>query len=338
MRDIAAKLGVSTALVSYVLNGKEKEARVGREMASRIRQQAEQMNYKPNLIARSLQSGKTFTLGLIVADIANPFFSAIARVIEDEAKRYNYTVLFGSCDEKQEKSGDLINILSNRQVDGFIIAAAEHTESQLEKLSAQNIPFVLIDRYFNSLDVHSVRIDNYRAAFEAVGHLIHHGYKRIAMAVYDTGLQHMMDRKRGWLDALKKNNLKKDPALLGAIGFDSTEKDMEKFIDRIRQPGLAADAILFGNNMLALSGLREISRRGIRVPEQLGVITFDGNPAFDFFHAPLSYLHQPPEDIGEAAVSLLLQTIANPKKKKETVFVKAPLVERESTRGVVSGE
>lgn len=331
IKDIAAKLGVSIALVSYVLNGKEKEARVGSEIAAKIRHTAKLMNYKPNQIARTLQSGKSFTIGLIVADISNPFFAAIARVIEDEAKRYNYTVLFGSCDEKEDRFNDLFNILSNRQVDGFIIAAAEHTEKQLQKLLKQQTPFVLIDRYFKGINAHSVRIDNHQAAFDAVTHLAQKGYTRIAMAAYDTTLQHMEDRKKGWLDALKKNGLKTDPALLGKIGFDTVEKDMESFIPSIRVPGNMANAIFFATNMLAINGLKQIIRLGIRVPEDLGIITFDANPAFDFFHTPLSFIKQPPEEIGKAAVSLLLEHIDNPGQQKKTIVIKAPLITRAST-------
>jgi len=126
IKDIARHLGVSTALVSYVLNNKAD--RVGAEMAEKIRQAAIQLNYRPNLIARSLQSGKTNTLGLIVADISNPFFSHIARIIEDEAKRSGYTVIFGSNDESVEKSQALLDAFLNRQVDALIIAPAEFTE------------------------------------------------------------------------------------------------------------------------------------------------------------------------------------------------------------------
>jgi len=118
IKDIARHLGVSTALVSYVLNNKAD--RVGAEMAEKIRQAAIQLNYRPNLIARSLQSGKTNTLGLIVADISNPFFSHIARIIEDEAKRSGYTVIFGSSDESVEKSQALLDAFLNRQVDALM--------------------------------------------------------------------------------------------------------------------------------------------------------------------------------------------------------------------------
>ena len=115
LKDIAKEVGVSTALVSYVLNNL-KEGRISKEIALRIREVAHQLNYRPNQIAKSLKTSKTFTLGLIVADISNPFSSTLARIVEDEANKFNYTVIFGSSDENQQKSAKVIDTLLNRQV------------------------------------------------------------------------------------------------------------------------------------------------------------------------------------------------------------------------------
>ena len=144
LKDVARHVGVSTALVSYVINHKEKEARVGSEMVLKIRKAVTELNYQPNLIAKSLKSGKTNTIGLIVADISNPFFSNISRIIEDEARKEGYIVIIGSSDEDAEKSQDLINVFFNRQVDAFIIAPAENTEFQIIELQKKNIPVVII--------------------------------------------------------------------------------------------------------------------------------------------------------------------------------------------------
>ena len=121
LKDIAEAAGVSTALVSFVLNGKEKEYRVGEKTAQRILKIANEMNYQPNLAAKSLRSGKTKTIGLVVSDISNPFFSQLARVLEDEAARKGYTVLFGSSDENKDKMNRIVGNLINKGVDGLII-------------------------------------------------------------------------------------------------------------------------------------------------------------------------------------------------------------------------
>jgi LacI family transcriptional regulator len=116
---VARHVGVSVTLVSYVLNGKEKEVRIRADMVKKIKEAAVELNYQPNLIAKSLKMGKTKTIGLIVADISNPFFSTIARIVEDEAKKHGYVVIFGSSDESAEKQLDLIDVFSTRLVDAF---------------------------------------------------------------------------------------------------------------------------------------------------------------------------------------------------------------------------
>ncbi|MFN2458538.1 MAG: LacI family DNA-binding transcriptional regulator, partial [Chitinophagaceae bacterium] len=207
IKDIASHVGVSTALVSYVLNGKEKEARVGKEIAVKIRKAATKLKYQPNLIAKSLKSGKTHTIGLIVADISNPFFSNLARIIEDEAKDHGYTVIIGSSDESAEKSQVLIDTLLNRQVDGLIIAPADNTQNQVKALLKNKMPFVLVDRYFPGINTNTVSINNYRAANKVVSHLLQNGYEKIGMLMYETSLFHMHERKRGYLQALKDHKI-----------------------------------------------------------------------------------------------------------------------------------
>src|SRR5688500_16446623 len=184
LKDIAQKVGVSTALVSYVLNNK-KEGRIGKETVQKIKDAARELNYRTNYIAKSLKTRKTFTIGLIVADIANPFSSNLARIIEDEAEKKNYTVIFGSSDESAEKSSKLINILLDRQVDGLIISAVEQSEEQIHYLLENDIPFVLVDRYFPGIKASYVAIDNYKAAYDGVRHLVENGRKRIGLIGYE---------------------------------------------------------------------------------------------------------------------------------------------------------
>jgi LacI family transcriptional regulator len=330
LKDIAQKIGVSTALVSYVLNDKEKESRVGKEMAAKIRKTAKELNYQPNQIARSLKSGKTNTIGLILADIANPFFSQIARVIEDEAKKNNYTVIFGSSDENLEKSKDLINVLLNRQVDGFIIAPSEGSEDQIKYLKKYNIPFVLIDRYFPGIETNHIAIDNYKASYEAVNHLINTGHKRIGMIAYKTKLFHMQERMRGYLDAMGDNNLLVDTKWLKEAKHDILKEDVENIVDELVTSENGVDALFFATNTLAIHGLKHIDRRGLKVPENIGIICFDQGDAFDFYYCPLTYINQPIAELGRGAIQLLLRDIAEKPEEVKKVCLEAKLVIRES--------
>ncbi len=308
LKDIANKVGVSIALVSYVLNGKEKEKRVGEEVVKRIKEAAKELNYQPNQIARSLRGGSTKTIGLIVTDIANPFFGQLARIIEDEAVKNGYTVIFGSCDEDIFKSERLIETFLYRQVDGFIIAPAEGTNNQIAALIEKKLPVVLIDRYFPEIKASSVCLNNFQATFEATNHLIKQGYKHIKMVAYKTSLNHMQERIRGYVEALILHNLNSEIYIIEILR-KSLKKETEDLIEKEIKKMENIDALIFATNSLTLSGLYSINRLGIKVPEELGIVGFDGNEAFDFFYAPLSFVEQPLPAIGRKAVNVLLDLI-----------------------------
>jgi LacI family transcriptional regulator len=338
IKDIASKVGVSIASVSYVLNNKDKEARVGKDLAARIRKAAKELNYQPNLIARSLQSGRTWTIGLIVADISNPFFSSIARVVEDEASFHNYTVLFGSSDENADKSQTLINTLIKRQVDALIIAPAEKTEAQIRALRKSGFPFVLIDRYFPGVQTNMVCINNFEAAYQAVIHLIKNGFRNIRMVAYKTDLQHMTDRKNGFLKALKDNGLKSGKNSILESSYDNIESDMEKIMNEVLDRKTdAPDSFLFATNSLAIKGLKEINKRKLLVPDDIAVVSFDESDALDFFYSPITFINQTTENIAKEAVNILMRQLQAQEKDSsvkivpEKKIIDAKLVIRKSS-------
>lgn len=326
LKDIAQEAGVSTALVSYVLTNKEEKARVGQEMAKKIRKIARKLNYQPNHIARSLKSGRSDTIGLIVADISNPFFANIARTIEDEAKRNNYTVIFGSSDENVDKSRDLINVLLNRQVDGLILIPTEGSEQQIKNLQNQNVPFVLIDRYFPDIPASHISINNYESAYNAVTHLIKMGRQQIGMIAYKTALHHISERKRGYTEALgeKKSQMK-------LARYSHLKEDIKLAIDQLLKARKPADALFFATNSLAIEGLKYINELGIRVPEELAVVSFDESEAFDLFYSPVTYVRQPILEMGKTAVRVLLDQIKDADKPAELICIDTELVIRRSS-------
>jgi len=330
LKDIATEAGVSTALVSYVLTNKEKEARIGKEMAEKIREIARKLNYQPNHIARSLKTGRSYTIGLIVADISNPFFGNIARTIEDEAKRNNYTVIFGSSDENVDKSRDLISVLLNRQVDGLIITPTEGSEEQIAQLKAANVPFVLIDRYFPEISASHITVNNYESAYHAVSHLIKMGKKQIGMIAYKTSLEHINERKRGYNEALRDHDRLPKNSQLKQVRYSHLKEDLKVAIDQLRSAKKPADALFFATNTLAIEGLKYINTLGIRVPEDLAIVTFDEGEALDLFYSPVTFVRQPILDMGKAAVRVLLEQIKDAKKEIDTICMDTELVIRKS--------
>ncbi len=269
-------------------------------------------------------------MGLIVADISNPFSSAIARIVEDEADKHNYTVIFGSSDENPQKSWKLIDTLLNKQVDGFIIAPAEGTESQILYLEEQGIPFALVDRYFPNLNANYVAMDNYKAAYTAIIHLMDCGYERIGLITYRSSLFHLQERKRGYITALQKNKIVFKKSWLREVDMNNTRAAVEKAVDellRIEQP---VDALLFVSNTIASYGLKYIKSLNIRVPDDLALLSFDETESLDLFYAPLTYIKQPLREMGQLATKILLDNIER-NNKKTHINMEAELVVRAST-------
>lgn len=323
LKDIAKEAGVSIATVSYVLS-KQGKTGVSQEVSDRVKNIAKELKYRPNQIAKSLQSGKSHTIGLIVADISNPFFAQIARIVEDEAKKNGYIVIFGSSDEKASKSADLIKFLLNRQVDGFIITPTESSEEQIELLQEQNIPFVLIDRYFPKIDTNFVVIDNYLAAFEATKRLLDQNKSRVGMVAYSTKLHHMKERIGGYKDAIKDGN--NAEGMLFEVEFSKAKLEIKSAIDSILNADPPVEAIFFATNTLGIMGLKYLNELGLKVPGDIAVILFDESEAFDFFYCPLTHVRQPLKELAQMAVNVLIQQITTPNKKPSKIKLGTELI------------
>ena len=330
LKDIAQKVGVSIALVSYVLNN-QKEGRINKDVAQRIRDIAKELNYRTNQIAKSLKTNKTFTIGLIVADISNPFFSGLARMIEDEADKHNYTVIFGSSDENVEKFEKLINVFSNRQVDGLIISPPDGTEAQLTALLKQRIPFVLIDRYYPDLPVSYVALDNFVSAYQATEYILRSGCKNPCMVTYHSSLFNLKERTRGFKAALEHNGILFKKRMLKEINLGTEKTEIEVAVHDVVSMKNPADAILFGSNSIADCGVRYINTLPVKVPQDLSIITFDEPVALDLFYAPITYIKQPLPEMGKQAINVLLENI-NKINKFMQLNLKGELIVRASTK------
>ncbi|AYL95633.1 LacI family DNA-binding transcriptional regulator [Mucilaginibacter celer] len=330
LKDIASHVGVSTALVSYVLNGQAEEKQVGKEIAEKIKQAAEELNYRPNQLAKSLKTRKSNTIGLIVADINYRFSSGITRAIEAEAKRKNYTVIFGSSNESSDKFNELVNVLINHQVDGLILVPVEHSEASIASLQKSDLPFVLIDRNFPNMITNCVLLDNYKAAYDSTTHLINQGHKKIAFINYNNRLFNLQERNRGYIAALEDHGIEPHPAWSLFVRQNHYEQDMRKAIHQLTS-GSKCDAIFFATDRLAISGLKEIVNLKIKVPEELSVFSFDESEAFELFSCPVSHARQPLEKMGKIAVNMLLDLVNKPGVVNQ-IYLETELVAAKSCR------
>ncbi|MDB5242962.1 MAG: LacI family transcriptional regulator [Spirosoma sp.] len=331
MKDIAHSAGVSTALVSYVLSGKEKEYRVGLDMALKIKAIAKELKYQPNLLAKGLRSGKTYTIGLIIADISNPFFANIAREIEDEAEKNGYTVIIGSSDENAARSWKLMNVLINRQVDGFIIVSAENSEKLVYQLVEIGMPFVLLDRHFPEIQTDFVVTNNAKASYDACRHLIERGYKKIGLIAYKSDLFHMRERIRGYRQALNDNRMGFRANWLKEVYFETIAVEIRQAIDDMVSAESPVDALIFATYGLAINGLKYINELRLKVPDDLGIVSFGQAEVFDLYYCPITFMKQPIELLGKTAVDVLVKKILNPDEEQIQISMDATLVERESS-------
>ncbi|MBT3382247.1 MAG: LacI family DNA-binding transcriptional regulator [Prolixibacteraceae bacterium] len=333
LSDIAQKLGVSKTLVSLVLNGKGKEHRISDVVCKKVMEVAREMNYQPNQLAKSLRTGKTNTIGLIIADIANPFFGKLGREIEKEAARKGYRVMFCSSDESAEKSKLQIEMMLQGHVDGFIISPPMNSEEQIRDLSRSNKPFVLIDRFFPEIDSNYIIVDNQEAAYNATTHLIARGYKKIACITVNADLVNMKDRLIGYKKALLDSGIKLDKNLVKELQFSHESKDVFKAIKQLTGKNKdCIDAILFTTSKVGIMGIESLNVLGLNIPNDIAIVSFDDPDAYKICYSPVTTMAQPLTEIGKMAVQVLLAEIKNPGSsiKTQKITLKTNFVIRKS--------
>ncbi|HEY8398986.1 MAG TPA: LacI family DNA-binding transcriptional regulator [Flavihumibacter sp.] len=314
LKDIAEKAGVSVTLVSYVLNNQH-ENRIKKETADKIRRVARALNYQKNIVARSLKTNRTQSIGLIVSDIANPFFAQLARCIEDEADRQGYAVIFGSSDEDPVKFTRVLDFMATRQVDGLIIAPSADTESALKKLKKSSVPFVLVDRYFPSLKTDYIGLNNYEAAYKAVTHLLAQGKTRIGMIGFNSTVHTLRERTRGYQEALKDAGIKADKNWLKEVGTNVSYAEIKAVMDELMSLSKPVDAVFFASNRMSGFGLQYIHRKKVQVPKQIALVGFDSVDDYELFDPPFAYIRQPIREMGSLAIQQLLAKINGDKKR-----------------------
>ncbi len=328
IKDIAKAVGVSPALVSMVLNGKAAQYRIGDEVAQRVIETAKEMHYAPNLAAKNLRSGKTQLVGLIVTDISNPFYSAIARIVEDRASEKNYTVLISSTDENLDNTGRLVDVLLNKGVEGLILVPCDGSKNLVQRLHDSNFPTVLLDRHFPDIDLSSSCLDNKKATRLATEHLLEQGYKNIALIAYNTEMQHILDRVSGYEEAMKSAGLNRYINVEKVNILNPKEEIKEALNNLINNK--QADGVIFLTNMLATNGLYCLNEMGMKIPEDLAIVGFNGNDAFNLFYSPVTYVKQPLEQIAKASIDILMERIKN-NDYKSKVFLEPELIIQQSS-------
>ena len=302
--DVAKRAGVSTATVSRVINGVGNVNAVTRD---RIERAIQDLHYVPNVAARSLRSKKTSTLALLVPDITNPFWTTVARGVEDAAQSGDYSVLLCNTDENPTKQLAYLEVVLSQRVDGVIVAPYDSDARNLGKLRDRNMPTVVIDRRINGWEVDSVYGDSVAGARALVQHVICQGYTRIAILTGPLNTSTSEDRVAGYRLALSEANIPIDECLIrrGEYRAASGEQMAHQLFDE----GLHPTAIFAANNAIAMGVMDALQKRGLRVPQDIALVCFDELPEASRFFPFLTVVAQPAYDMGVNAAQLLISRL-----------------------------
>lgn len=330
IKDIATEAEVSISTVSFVINGKGEKMGISGAVIKKVQEVAERLNYRPSMIATSLRTGKTRSIGLIVEDISNQFFADLARVIEDEAKNIDYRVFYCSTGDDDERSKELIHSLLQANVDGFIITPTKNLEESVELLIKLKKPVVLIDRYFPGQRVSHVAMDNYEASNSATKFLIKKGCKNIAVVNNTSEMIQMSLREDGCRDALKEAGIYKDSLVLH-MEYHSYEQNRIAAVVEFFQKNREIDAVIFLTNYMGLIGLQAFKDMGIRIPQDISVVSFDDHDSFKLHTPTITVIEQPIKEIAVKSIQLLMSQMTDMEAYKvEKSLKKGKLIIRES--------
>lgn len=326
--DIAKELNISVTTVSFIINGKAEEKRISKELTERVLIHIEKVGYRPNPNARSLRTGKTNTIGLMVENIANPFFGKIARKIEEEAYKNGYRILYCSTDNDTEKTKDLIQMFRERQVDGYIISPPKGIEEDIAALVNEGIPVVAFDRKVENLTVNSVLIDNHFGTYHATQHLVKN-YTNIGFITLDSDQTQMNDRLSGYLRAIEENGLN---TYVKPVPYKLVDADIQGQISQYLIENPQIDALVFATNYLAINGLKALRLLYPIQPSPIGIVAFDNHDLFELYTPSITTIAQPINEIANTAIQLLMKKLKKPKNKDiEQIILSTVLEIRDSS-------
>jgi len=314
IKDVAQHAGVSTATVSRVLNG---HAAPTPQTRARVLAAVDELGYRPNALARSLRTTSTRTLGLVVGDLANPFFAEVARAVEEEARAHGFCVVVAGTDESADRQAAHVRTLLDRRVDGLLVCPATDDPDRLAEVAARGVPLVLLDRAVRGTTCPVVRADGARALADLAAALRSAGHRRVGVIAgpAGTGRERLEQFARGGLEPV---------VVHGDLRRDSGARAAADLLDHPDRP----TALVAMDNLMGLGALEELRRRGLRVPADVGLAVYGDQPWFPLLDPPITVVAQPTAELGREAARSLLALVAG--ERPADVRLTARLVARGS--------
>ncbi|ANI89635.1 LacI family transcriptional regulator [Arachidicoccus ginsenosidimutans] len=327
--DIAAQLNVSKTVVSFILNNRAAEQRISDELVQRVQSFIKEVGYKPNPIAKSLRTGKTNIIALMVENIADPFFASVARLIENSAYKSGYKIIYCSTDNDTEKTKELLTMFRERSVDGYVIAPPEGIQEEIQSLVDEGTPVVFFDRHLPNVHTDVIEIDNQESTYKATNHLISKGYKNIAFITFSSKLTQMKSRLAGYKQAINAAGLN---TYIKQIVFDQNEDNIVNPIIDFLKSNQNLDAVLFGALQAGTNGLKAIRHLEYKIPDDIAVISFDDCDVFNLYSPSITAISQPIDKIADSTINLLLKRLNASTQKQQKIVIKTNTVFRKSVK------
>lgn len=326
IRDVARLAGVSVATVSRVIN---QNGYVNKDTEQKVRKAIEQLQYMPNSVARGLAGKQTGTIALILPDISNPFFPEIARAVEDVAQKQGYTVILCNSDDQGQKEQTYIEMLRKKYIDGIIFASNTLREEDVQQMQANKIPLVVLDRALASGSCSVIRSRNYEGAKLAVEHLLQIGCRKIAHLYGPQEMITAKERMLGFEESVMHFPWY-SPSLM-VPGYFSVEGGIAAVMELLSRHR-DVDGIFCGNDLMAIGALKGLHQLGIRVPDEVALIGFDGISLTQITQPELSTIAQPIYDMGTLAAQVLIAAITSGELQPKLYELDVTLIERESSK------
>lgn len=327
IRDVAKRANVAPITVSRVINN---SGYVSQEVRHRVEQAIAELNYIPNSLGPSLRSKRTNILALVLSDITNPFWTTVARGVEDTANQSSYYVVLCNTDESQSKQDEYLTVMLKKRVDGILLVPAQSTAQSIRMIQQQGVPVVVMDRRVPDSAVDVVRCDSEEGAYHLTRHLLELGHQRIAIITGPEQVSTAVDRVMGFRRAMEEAGLGQEMQQVywgefnQKAGFDLTKRALRS----TPRP----TAIFAGNNFIAIGALKALREAGIQVPNDMAMVSFDDLPAPLVIDPFFTVAVQPAYEMGKTATELLLSRITQPVSGhvKEVLFPAQIIVRRSS--------
>ncbi|MHB1684510.1 MAG: LacI family DNA-binding transcriptional regulator [Bacilli bacterium] len=325
--DVAKRAKVSNMTVSRVINN---ATSVSDSTRQRVLVAMEELHYVPNSIARSLISGRTNTIGLIIADMTNPFFTTMARGAEDAAHQHFHRLILCNHDDDIDKEREYIEALISARVDGMIITpASDDSTENLQIVKRHKIPFVFVDRIVSSINADYVVGDNLMAAYELTAHLLRQGHRNIGLISGPVNIHTAKERMKGYEKALREFNIEIRRELIHSLPYslheDKTLLGVELSIQSMFRQSPKPTAIFAFNNALAIQAIHALRKAGLKSPDDVAIACFEDVDPHGLLQLEISTACQPAYAFGEQGVHMLFERIKNPDKPYETVTLQPRL-------------